>query len=317
MTDPLPSHVTFIERGVLHSNSVVVHASDQFLLFDTGYCTGAAALEQAIIEQAGRPVGQLAMIANTHAHPDHTGANGYLQDRSRCAIVMSDIDRMLVESGDPVTLMREWADLRCPPFTVTRALAPGDTLRFGPAELTVIDGAGHAAGEISYFSARDRLLICGDLLWNSGFSGVVPLVEGIGGLARHERSLVALRALDAEVAIPGHGPLIVGRAAVRDRIDETIDTIRFYRVHRDRWLTTTLKSFLIMHVLVEDRVPRGVFVERCARALWFREQVARFLPGASGPAGGPAELLEVLLDELLARRILWMEDGRLRCTLKA
>ncbi|HEU4733826.1 MAG TPA: MBL fold metallo-hydrolase [Kofleriaceae bacterium] len=309
----LPSHVTFIERGVLHSNSVIVHASEQFLLFDTGYCTGAAELERAIGEQAGRSVGQLAMIANTHAHPDHTGGNAYLQERSRCAIAMSDIDRMLVESGDPVTLMREWADLRCPAFEVTRALRPGDTLGFGPAEFIAIDASGHAAGEISYYSSADGLLICGDLLWGAGFSGVVPLVEGIGGLARHERSLQALCALDVEVALPGHGHPIVGRAAVRDRIAETIDTIRFYRGHRERWLSTTLKSFIIMHVLVEDRPPRRAFVERCARAPWFREQVGRFATGAPEPA----RLVDELVDELLGKHILWMEDDRLRCALPA
>jgi len=32
----LPPHLSFLERGVLHSNSVVVHAPDQFLLVDTG-----------------------------------------------------------------------------------------------------------------------------------------------------------------------------------------------------------------------------------------------------------------------------------------
>lgn len=306
----LPSHLTFVERGVLHSNSVVVHAPDQFLLFDTGYYTGAPVLEQAIAEQAGRSITELAMIANTHAHPDHTGGNAYLQERSGCSIVMSDIDRMIVESGDPVTLMRDWADLRCPSYAVTRALHPGETLVFGEAELTVIDGSGHSAGEVSYYSASDRLLICGDLLWQSGFSNVIPLVEGVGGLARHERSLSALKALDVEIAIPGHGPLIVGRAAIHARIDETIDTIRFYRGHRDRWASTAIKAFMIMHVLIEGHVGRSAFLARCERSPWFREQAARFFPDATG-------LLDAYVDELLGKRILRAERDHLTCTLKA
>src|SRR5262245_14336119 len=278
----LPSHLSFLERGVLHSNSVVVHAADEFLLFDTGYHTGAAALEQAILEQAGRSVGELSMIANTHAHPDHTGGNAYLRERSGCAIVMSDIDRMIVESGDPVTLMRDWADLQCPSYEVTRALRVGETLAFGAAEFIAVDGAGHSSGEISYYSACDKILICGDVLWQSGFSNVIPVVEGIGGLSRHERSLAGLKALDVEIAIPGHGPLIVGRAAVRARIDETIDTIRFYRAHRDRWASTAIKAFMIMHVLVAGQVERSAFVARCERSCWFREQAARFFPDANG-----------------------------------
>jgi glyoxylase-like metal-dependent hydrolase (beta-lactamase superfamily II) len=307
----LPPHLTFLQRGVLNSNSVVAHAPDAFLLFDTGYYTGASALERAIVEQAGRSLAELATIVNTHVHPDHTGANAYLQERSRCEIVTSDIDRMLIESGDPVTLMRDWADLDCPPFGVTRTVHPGETLAFGGAEFVVVDGSGHAAGEVSYYSARDRLLICGDLLWQSGFSNVVPLVEGLGGLARHERSLSALKALDVEIAIPGHGPLIVGRDAVAERIDESIETIRFYRAHRERWASTVLKSFVIMHVLAEERVARSAFVARCERAPWFREQAARFFPGEP-------RLLDMLIDELLGKRILRADDdGRLTCALNA
>lgn len=306
----LPSHVAVIEGGVLHSNSIVVQAPDQFLLFDTGYYTAAPALERAIVERTGRPITELAMIVNTHVHPDHTGGNAYLQERSRCSIVMSDIDRMIIESNDPVTLMRDWADLRCPSFKVTRAISPGETLAFGKSEFRVIDGSGHAAGEVSYYSAAEGLLICGDLLWQSGFSNVVPLVEGIGGLARHERSLAALKALDVEVAIPGHGPLIVGRAAVRERIDQSIETIRFYRANRERWASTVLKSFLIMHVLVEGKVGRRAFVARCEGSPWFREQAARFFPGAKG-------LLDALLDELLSKKILRSEDDYLTCALKA
>jgi glyoxylase-like metal-dependent hydrolase (beta-lactamase superfamily II) len=306
----LPAHLGFLERGVLHSNSVIVHGREQFLLFDTGYHTGVAALARAIVEEFGRPLVELAVIANTHAHPDHTGGNAYLRERSGCAIVMSEIDRMIVDSGDPVALMRDWADLSCPPYEVTRALRHGETLVFGGAEFTVIDAAGHAAGEISYYSAADKVLICGDLLWQSGFSNVIPVVEGIGGLARHERALSAVRALDVEIALPGHGPLIVGRAAVQARIDETIATIRFYRAHRDRWASTAIKAFMIMHVLVAGEVAREAFLARCARAPWFREQAARFFPDATG-------LLDGYLDDLLGKQLLRADRDRLTCTLTA
>jgi glyoxylase-like metal-dependent hydrolase (beta-lactamase superfamily II) len=306
----LPPYLTFIERGVLHSNSVVLHAPDRFALFDTGYCTGAAALAQAIVDQAGRPVGELAMIVNTHAHPDHTGGNAYLHERSGCAIVMSDIDRMIVESGDPVTLMREWSDLQCPAFEVTRTVHPGDTLAFGGVELVVVEGSGHSAGEVSYYGPADRVLVCGDVLWQSGFSNVVPLVEGVGGLARHRRSLRALRRLDVELAIPGHGPLIVGADAFRDRIDHTIATLEFYAAHREAWAAANLKGFLVMHVLVAGRAELRGFIARCARAPWFHEQATRFFSGTD-------HLIDRLLDELLGKRVLNLEADHLTCNLRA
>jgi glyoxylase-like metal-dependent hydrolase (beta-lactamase superfamily II) len=306
----LPPHYTFVERGVLHSNSVVVHGEDGFVLFDTGYVTGVEDLARAITEQAGRQLGELKMIVNTHAHPDHTGGNAWLAARTGCAIAMSDIDRMLVESGDPVTLMREWADLRCPPFEVTRALSPGDAFEAVGHRLVAVEAAGHAAGEISFYDRADGVLICGDLLWQAGFSNVVPLVEGVGGLVRHERSLRALLDLAVEVAIPGHGGLIVGAAAVRARIEETIATIRFYRAHPDRWAAAALRSFLVMHVLVHGTVERGDFVARCRRSLWFREQAARHF-------ANEVELLERLLAELIDKHVLVSEGTTIRCTLRA
>jgi len=307
----LPPHVGFIQRGLLHSNSVVVHGPSGFLLFDTGYWTGAEALERAIHDVARRPIRDLAMIVNTHVHPDHTGANAHLRERTGCAIVTSEVDQMIVLSGDPVTLMRDWADLVCPPFEVTRAVRPGEVLAFGDAELVVVDGSGHSAGEVSYYAPRDRLLVCGDLLWQSGFSNVVPLVEGLGGLARHERSLAALRSLDVEIALPGHGPPIVGRGAFLRRIDETIETIRFFRANRRRWAHASLKSFVVMHVLAGDRADRSAFASRCERAPWYREQAARYFPGE-------ARLLDALLDELIDKRVLSVDgDGRLVSSLTA
>jgi glyoxylase-like metal-dependent hydrolase (beta-lactamase superfamily II) len=311
----LPPQVTFLERGVLHSNSCVLHGPQGFLLVDTGYCTGVNELILAIEQQARRPLHELELIVNTHAHPDHTGGNAELRARTGCEIVMSDLDRMLVESGDPVTLMRGWADLECPSFEVTRALAPGERLRFGEHELLVVEGAGHAAGEVSYFCAEAGYLLCGDLLWQAGFSNVVPLVEGLGGLARHERSLAALRALPIEVAVPGHGPLILGAAAIRERIDETIATIRFFRANQGQWARSNLKAFLTMHALVRGPMRRADFAARCRRAPWFREQTARFFPDLGAEAAGA--LVETLLDELLARRLLELRGEELCCALRA
>lgn len=312
----LPPQVTFLERGVLHSNSAVVSGEGgRFLLVDTGYCTGVDELVGAIEERAGRPLAQLELILNTHAHPDHTGGNAALVERTGCAVVMSEIDRILVESGDPVTLMREWADLECPSFAVSRSLAPGEHLRYGELELLVVEAAGHAAGEVSYFCAEAGLLLCGDLLWQAGFSNVVPLVEGLGGLARHERSLRALQRLPIEVALPGHGPLIVGRAAVAQRIEETLATIRFFAKNPAAWARANLRAFLTMHAILRGPIARAAFAERCRRAPWFREQTARFFPGDEAAR---AALLEALLDELIGKRVLAISRGdELSCSLRA
>jgi glyoxylase-like metal-dependent hydrolase (beta-lactamase superfamily II) len=310
----LPAHVTFVERGMLHSNSVVFHGRESFVLVDSGYHTGVDALVAAVESRARRPIGELATLLTTHVHPDHTGGHAALKARTGCTIVTSEIDRMLLESADPVTLMRDWAGLACPSFDATSSVRPGETIRAGASELVAIEASGHAAGELSFYSERDRLLVCGDLLWASGFSGVVPAVEGVGGLARHERSLAALRALDVAVALPGHGPAIVGRDAVRRRIDETIDGIRRLRASPERWARATLRQFLSMHVLVAGSVPRRALVASCARATWLREHATRYF-GADDDAAREA-LVASLVSECVDRGPLRAVDGdRLVCAL--
>jgi hypothetical protein len=133
----------------------------------------------------------------------------------------------------------------------------------------------------------------------------------MGGLARHEQTLLRLRKLDAEVALPGHGPPIVGQGQVRRRIDETVATIRWQRTHPQRWASTVLKSFLVMHLAASETVSRGAFVERCARSAWFREQSQRFFPGSG------AGLVSELVDELSALKVLRAEGDLLMCALKA
>src|SRR3712207_3992078 len=97
----LPAGISFLQRGWLHSNSIVLSEPAGFSLVDTGYHTGVEALVKALWEQLGLEVGQLRRILNTHSHPDHSGGNGTLQALSGCEVWMSDIDALLVASRDP------------------------------------------------------------------------------------------------------------------------------------------------------------------------------------------------------------------------
>jgi glyoxylase-like metal-dependent hydrolase (beta-lactamase superfamily II) len=307
----LPAGVSFLQRGWLQSNTLVVREPEGFSLVDTGYHTGLQALVAALREELGLDVRRLRRILNTHSHPDHCGGNGALQALSGCEVWMSDIDALLVASGDPVGLMWGYVQMDCPAFRVTRTLVPGEHVDVGGLDFEVVDGSGHASGEVSYHCAEARLLVCGDLLWKEGFSNVIPLTEGAGGLARHERALSRLQRLPLELALPGHGPAIVGREAIQASIARTLERLRLFRSQPQRWVEAALKAFVTMRLLEQGAVERQAFVRTCLESQWYREHQARFL--ASHPPR-----LEALLEDLMRRGVIREDvNGMLSTTLPA
>jgi glyoxylase-like metal-dependent hydrolase (beta-lactamase superfamily II) len=97
------------------------------------------------------------------------------------------------------------AELAWPTVTFSAELSldlGGRTARFFPMP-------GHSPDSTCVYIVEDRVLFAGDTV----ATGIVPAV-GDGALL--EASLARLADLEIEVLVPGHGPVITGRARVRD-----------------------------------------------------------------------------------------------------
>jgi glyoxylase-like metal-dependent hydrolase (beta-lactamase superfamily II) len=88
------------------------------------------------------------------------------------------------------------------------------TVAVGPLE--VVPTPGHARDHVVF--AWREVCFCGDLILGEGSSIVPPAAFG-GSLVDYMESLRRVRALDARLLAPGHGPLIADPAA---KIDEYI-----------------------------------------------------------------------------------------------
>ena len=91
---------------------------------------------------------KLAMILNTHWHPDHAGGNAAIKAATGATIV----------GPEEVT--------RIAPLD--RAVADGDVVMLGETRLEVIGSGGHTLGHVAYFAPSDHIAFVGDTLFALG-----------------------------------------------------------------------------------------------------------------------------------------------------
>lgn len=171
----------------------------------------------AAIEEAGHRPEDLRLIVATHYHLDHTGNAGALRERTGAELCVHADDVPYVDGTTP------WMRMRAPfgfldrmaakPYAlrVDRVLRDGDELPFG-GSVRVVHAPGHTPGHIALHSASHRALFTGDALMNA-WGLRLPMSMSTHDMGEARRSVRRLAKLEFEVALPGHGAPIIGRAS--------------------------------------------------------------------------------------------------------
>jgi hydroxyacylglutathione hydrolase len=120
---------------------------------------------------------RLTHVLNTHHHPDHTGGNLALKEKTGCIIVGPRADRA-----------------RIPGIDID--VADGEDYAFGKQVARVFDVPGHTRGHIAFWFGGSRALFCGDTLFTLGCG---RLFEGTPQQMWH--SLSKLRTLPPETRV--------------------------------------------------------------------------------------------------------------------
>lgn len=190
------------DGGWYLNNAVLIDGPGAAITIDTTATEARTrAYREAIAATTDRPV---RTVVATHHHGDHTHGNHLFPEATVVAHTYCR-DRLLREDYHAVLALftgPDWGDIRPAP--------PGVTFR---DELTLWSGerrielrhpgrAAHTAGDVYAWLPEDRVLVCGDLV----FDGGTPLLaEGSpSGLAR---TLEELGELDPLTVVPGHGGL--------------------------------------------------------------------------------------------------------------
>jgi cyclase len=162
-------------------------------------------LVAAIKKTTRRPV---ARLINTHHHLDHTGGNRLFRDAT---IIATDKCREELAPGfPPLPLIQRFMPRFAKEFPLLKLALPTVTFR---DHLVVHDGdreirlwhpgtAAHTVGDAAVFLPKERILFAGDL----AFHYVTPLAFQ-GHVGQWIKAANRLLTFDADVIVPGHGPI--------------------------------------------------------------------------------------------------------------
>ncbi len=190
-------------------NAYLVREPDGFTLVDT--TVGGAA--DGLIAAARDAGGEIRRIALTHGHSDHVGSLDALRKQlgDEVEVLMGELDAR-IHAGESVVDGKpkgSWAKLETKPDT---RLNGGERI----GSLEVVPSPGHTPGHVAFLDTRDRALLAGDTFttyWRTEvpnhFTQRFPL-STMGTQDRRQvlESARALRALEPEVLVCGHGPAV-------------------------------------------------------------------------------------------------------------
>jgi glyoxylase-like metal-dependent hydrolase (beta-lactamase superfamily II) len=168
--------------------------------------------EGVVIDPGGNPERILAAVErhgldikyvlNTHAHFDHTEANGAIVAATGASLAIHPLERPLLEAAGGAALF----GLQAEPGPVPDVeLADGDLLEVGSLRLQVLHTPGHTPGHVCFYEADAGAVFDGDLLFRLGV-GRTDLPGGSAQQLIHSIRHVLFALPDSVVVYSGHGP---------------------------------------------------------------------------------------------------------------
>lgn len=216
-------------------NGYLLRGADGWTVVDTGLNTPEGrAVWDTVFAALGITPADIVQIVLTHAHPDHYGMAGWLQQQTGAPVRLSakeaafartvwqegslgkGFDRYLIQLGMPddeaMTVARGVAstgEMTFPHPTALDIIQAGDEIQMGNRRFRMIHAPGHSDGQLMFYDAADRLLLCGDhvLMKITPNIGLWPESDP-DPLGRFLFSLQEFKALDVRLALPGHKSLI-------------------------------------------------------------------------------------------------------------
>ncbi|MFH1710418.1 MAG: MBL fold metallo-hydrolase [bacterium] len=139
------------------------------------------------------------LIVNTHAHPDHVGANFKLAEKYDIVAGLGEDDHKMID--DLREYFKDFSGLNVDDLSIKKLLKDGSIIGIGELKFRVINTPGHSKGGICLFG--NGVLFSGDTL----FAGTYGRTDILGGSEKDMRkSLARLMELpDDTVVYPGHG----------------------------------------------------------------------------------------------------------------
>ena len=195
------------EKGMLDCNTYVIKGKTG-LIIDAG----SADLISTLVEDMGRDgikPSDIGIIANTHLHPDHSGANQAFKNVSGARIMLHLLQKQSIKVS-----LHETANFfgMHPDGFKEDGCFTGNNLKEISLDWEMIPALGHSPDSVCYYSATHKCLVSGDVV----FAGNIGRFDLPGGDAvQLANSIRKLSDLDVELLLPGHMGIVRGAERVK------------------------------------------------------------------------------------------------------
>jgi len=199
------------EKGMLDCNTYVIKGNPTIII-DPGSPQFLTAVIQDL-HQDGIEAKAIDIIANTHLHGDHCGANEALKQISGAKILSHPLQKQFYN----ITAIDTARFFGFPPLEFAAdSYVDNNKLDTGDTEFELIPSPGHSPDSICFYSQKDRILICGDVIF-AGNIGRADLPGGNTDELKH--SIEKLSQLEISYLLPGHMDIVTNAEEVKDNFD--------------------------------------------------------------------------------------------------
>ena len=209
------------ENGMLDCNTYIIR-DDLSIILDPGSPQFLPALIGDMHRDGIEP-NQIDIITNTHLHVDHCWANEVFKGISGAKISIHPLHKKFYASV--VVGASRLFGLEGTEFKEDNYL-DGSKLNTGNMEFEFIPSPGHSPDSICFYCKEEKILICGDVIFNQN-TGRVDLPGGSADELKH--SIEELSRLEIEYLLPGHMDIVTGTEKVKSDFE-------FVRKHVFQWL---------------------------------------------------------------------------------
>ncbi|MBU1274397.1 MAG: MBL fold metallo-hydrolase [Proteobacteria bacterium] len=197
------------QTTVNNCNSALI-SGGALTLIDPGHSQLYGHVENGLAGDGFREIPSLVLM--THCHPDHLEAAAQLQRQG--AKLAMHADEIAYMNGEGRALASALG-MNVPEITFDLIMGEGE-LTLGQETLQVIHTPGHSPGHVCLYWPRHKALIAGDLVFAQGV-GRVDFPGGNGEQLKDSIRKVA--ALDIELVLPGHGPIVRSKEQVQKNFE--------------------------------------------------------------------------------------------------
>ncbi len=254
MITEIVAGVYTVDHAVAEGKNAIVVGERAAWAIDSGTHVHEGQAMADFIHGLGREANRLLY---THGHGDHVLGSAAFRGAEVVAHNLMSVEcrRLLpmLAARSNKTVEEMDAQITWPTITFSHEL----TLDLGDRRLRLFPTPGHSQDGVSVLLEEEKLLVAGDAF----VTGIVPAI-GNGDSRILEATLRRLAQMEIEIVVPGHGPLLYGRANVQD------------------WLTWTIDYLAGIRATVRARQEQGAAPESIAESIDYDRYVGDRLPKA-------------------------------------